>query len=91
MDELLGSESKARVESKSPEKLKNRPLRWIIAAVLLLGAIVQVSLDLATFRVGRLDDPGPGCAHLFELGPHLGCERARGSASRSGSRRSVHR
>ena len=49
LDDLLSSEAKARVESKSPEKLKNRPMRWIIAAVLLVAVIVSAALGTNIF------------------------------------------
>ena len=38
----------------------------------LLGAVVEIALDPASFRVGRLDDPQPRRPDLLELGPDLG-------------------
>ena len=54
---------------------------------LLLGAVVQVALDLAAGVVGRLDDPAPRVAQLLEPGPQVGLQalvvdRQRGSRGR---------
>ena len=40
----------------------------------LLGAVVEIALDTASFRISRLDYPQPRRPDLLELGPDLGCQ-----------------